>query len=93
VRRFGPNGSLHHLIDPATGEPARPGPLTVTVVAPDAARAEAHATALGISSPADAIEHVEANPSVSALYVPRNGEPLRLGELPIEEPRRLVFAA
>ena len=33
-RRFGPGRSLHHLIDPATGEPARGGPLTVTVVAP-----------------------------------------------------------
>ncbi len=49
VRRFGPGGSLHHLIDPATGEPAQPGPLAVTVVAPSAAEAEAHATALAIS--------------------------------------------
>ena len=32
-RRFGPGASLHHLIDPATGEPALPGPLSVTVVA------------------------------------------------------------
>ena len=41
----------------------------------------------------DAIEHVQANPSLSALYVPRDGEPLRLGELPLEESRRVVFAA
>jgi len=93
VRRFGPNRALHHLIDPATGEPAVRGPLTVTVVAADAARAEAHATALAMSSPEDAIEHVQANPSLSALYVPRDGEPLRLGELPLEESRRVVFAA
>ena len=38
VRRFGPGRSLHHLIDPATGEPAAPGPLAVTVVAPDGSR-------------------------------------------------------
>ena len=36
-RRFGPGGSLHHLIDPATGEPRpRAGPLAVTVVGPRA---------------------------------------------------------
>jgi FAD:protein FMN transferase len=93
VRRFGPHRSLHHLIDPTTGAPAVPGPLTVTVVASDAAQAEAHATALAISSLEDAIEHVEANQSLSALYVPRDGEPVQLGELPVEQPRRVVFAA
>src|SRR5581483_6575746 len=49
ARRFGPGGSLHHLIDPETGEPALAGPLTVTVVAPDAAEAEAHSTTLAIA--------------------------------------------
>ena len=34
ARRFGPAGSLHHLIDPDTGAPASRGPLAVTVVAP-----------------------------------------------------------
>ncbi|HYA09384.1 MAG TPA: FAD:protein FMN transferase, partial [Gaiellaceae bacterium] len=93
VRRFGPGGSLHHLIDPATGAPAQAGPLTVTVVAPDAADAEAHATALGISSPADAAAHVAAHPRISALYIPHAGEPLRLGEPPLARTRVLVRAA
>ena len=56
ARRFGPSGSLHHLIDPGTGAPASRGPLAVTVVAPDPAEAEGHATALGISSLAEADE-------------------------------------
>ena len=45
-RRFGPGGSLHHLIDPSTGAPARGGPLAVTVAGRrDAAGAEVHASA------------------------------------------------
>jgi thiamine biosynthesis lipoprotein len=93
VRRFGPGGSLHHLIDPATGEPAEAGPLTVTVVAPDAAEAEAHATALGISSPAAAAAHVAAHPHISALYIPRDGAMLPLGAPPLARTRVLVTAA
>ena len=93
VRRFGPGHSLHHLIDPATGEPAKPGPLAVTVVASHAAEAEAHATALAISSPADARAHVVANPQIAALVVPHVGEPFALGALPLAQTRALVRAA
>jgi thiamine biosynthesis lipoprotein len=93
IRRFGPGRSLHHLIDPATGEPAEPGPLAVTVVAPHAAEAEAHATALAISSPADARVHVAANPQIAALVVPHEGEPFALGDLPLAQTRVLVRVA
>ena len=93
VRRFGPDRALHHLIDPATGEPAKPGPLAVTVVAPHAAEAEAHATALAISSPADLRTHVAANPQIAALVVPHVGEPFSLGALPLAQTRVLVRAA
>jgi len=93
VRRFGPDRSLHHLIDPATGEPAAPGPLTVTVVAPDAAEAEAHATALAILPAAGATAHVAARPQLSALYIPHEGEPIPLGRPPLAETRFLVRAA
>ena len=51
ARRFGPARSLHHLIDPETGESALAGPLTVTVVAPDPVAAEVHATTLAIAGP------------------------------------------
>jgi thiamine biosynthesis lipoprotein len=87
LRRFGPGGSLHHLIDPATGEPARPGPLAVTVVAATAAEAEAHATALAISARADAAAHIAAHPMLSALFIPADGDPVALGPLPLAEQR------
>ncbi len=80
-RRFGPGRSLHHLIDPATGAPAGEGPLTVTVVGPDPARVEAHATALAISSLDRARDHLARFPELAALYVPSEGEPAALGWL------------
>lgn len=93
IRRFGPGRSLHHLIDPSTGAPAQPGPLAVTVVAPDAAEAEAHATALAIASPDDAAAHVASSPHISALVVPHTGDPVALGALPVARTRVLVRAA
>lgn len=80
-RRFGPDRSLHHLIDPATGAPAEEGPLAVTVVGLDLARTEAHATALAISSLDEARERLDGFPELSALYVPTVGEPVPLGHL------------
>ena len=93
ARRFGPAQSLHHLIDPETGEPALAGPLTVTVVAPSAAAAEIHATTLAIAGLGEAEEHVAARPSLSALYVPQAGASSFLGRLPLAPQRFLVSAA
>jgi thiamine biosynthesis lipoprotein len=87
-RRFGPGSGLHHLIDPATGLPAAPGPLTVTVVAPSTTIAETHATALAILPVERAAAFIERRPHISALLVQRDGSVLRLGDLPLE--RRLV---
>lgn len=83
ARRFGPGGELHHLIDPGTGAPAVAGPLAITVVAPDAAEAEGHATALAISSLDVARAHLSAFPEAAALYVPRHGAPVAIGKLPL----------
>jgi FAD:protein FMN transferase len=85
-RRFGPGGALHHLIDPATGAPAVPGPLSVTVVAADAAAAEAHATALAITPIAEAAGYVAARRRISALLVPAAGAPFMLGDVPAAPP-------
>jgi thiamine biosynthesis lipoprotein len=83
-RRFGPDLRQHHLIDPETGAPAGPGPLTVTAVAPDATLAETSATALAILPVADARGYVERRPWLSALLVPHEGRVERLGRLPLE---------
>jgi thiamine biosynthesis lipoprotein len=93
ARRFGPARSLHHLIDPETGESALAGPLTVTVVAPDPVAAEVHATTLAIAGPAEAEEHVNARPGISALYVPQIGPAIPLGRLPRVSERLVVRAA
>jgi thiamine biosynthesis lipoprotein len=93
VRRFGPRGSLHHLIDPTTGAPALLGPLAVTVVAPSPAEAEAHATALALSSLEDARALLGEHPHIAALYVPDDGSPVALGPLPVAPTRVRVRAA
>jgi thiamine biosynthesis lipoprotein len=85
-RRFGRGGELHHLIDPATGEPAVPGPLSVTVVASDAATAEAHATALAITPVIETPRYVAARRRISALVVPAAAAPFMLGDLPAGAP-------
>ena len=93
ARRFGPARSLHHLIDPETGESALAGPLTVTVVAPDPVAAEVHATTLAIAGPGEAEAHVSARPRISALYVPHFGPAMPLGRLPLAAERLVVSAA
>jgi thiamine biosynthesis lipoprotein ApbE len=85
-RRFGLAGELHHLIDPATGEPAVPGPLAATVVALNAVSAEAHATALAITPIAESSRYVAARPHISALIVPAAGTPFIAGDLPTGVP-------
>lgn len=92
-RRFGPERSLHHLIDPATGAPADSGPLAVTVVARNATEAETHATVLAISTLEEARMHVETSAALSALYVPHEGPPVQLGSLPVVPRIRLEVAA
>jgi thiamine biosynthesis lipoprotein len=91
-RRFGPDCSLHHLIDPTTGAPAESGPLAVTVVGPDPAQTEAHATALAISSLDEARDHLDAFSELSALYLPDADEPVALGGLALAQPTEPVAA-
>ena len=90
-RRFGPGSLLHHLIDPATGRPAGPGPLTVTVVAPTATVAEAHATALAILPVERAGAYLRERPWLAALLVHHDGELAHFGDLPLE--RQLTVGA
>ena len=87
TRRFGPGGRLHHLIDPATGVPADAGPLSVTVVAPTATEAEAHATALAVADLDQTRDQLAERPDLSALLIPQQGEPIVIGRLPLVRPR------
>jgi thiamine biosynthesis lipoprotein len=80
-RRFGPDRRLHHLIHPDTGEPAEGGPLAVTVVAPGAAEAEAHATALAITANEEIPAYLDERPWLAAVVVPDESEPFALGPL------------
>jgi FAD:protein FMN transferase len=90
ARRFGPHGELHHLIDPATGAPARAGPMSVTVVAVSATRAEVHATALAVLSVADARNYLASRPELSALLIPAVGDAVAIGRLPPARRRATV---
>ena len=90
TRRFGPGGTLHHLIDPATGTPADAGPLAATVVAGNAAEAEAHATALAITPVTHIAAYVRARPRLAALVLPATGPPITYGDMRLApEPRRV----
>lgn len=57
----------HHILDPATGRPAR-GAVAVTVIAPDATGADALATGLFVLGPARGLALVERLPGVEALF-------------------------
>lgn len=88
TRRFGPGRSLHHLIDPRTGFPAASASLAVTVVAPSAAEAEVHATALALGDLPAARAYVASRPALGVLWIARSGERIALGRLPIESNHR-----
>ncbi|MDA1263886.1 MAG: FAD:protein FMN transferase [Planctomycetota bacterium] len=62
----------HHILDPRTGAPAR-GCMTATVVAPDAALADALATALCVEGPSG-LRWIEALPRLEALVVDMDGK-------------------
>ena len=82
-RRLGLRGEGHHLIDPATGRPAAPGPLSVTVVAPSAGEAEAHATALAIMPLDQGAAYLAGRPRLSAIVVPATRPPFTIGRPPL----------
>jgi thiamine biosynthesis lipoprotein len=68
----------HHIIDPATDQPARSDVLRITVVAGNAVEAEMHATALFLAGSADAVEEAEAL-GLTAIVVTDAGRTLITG--------------
>lgn len=63
----------HHILDPRTGYPAT-GAMSATVIAQDAAYADALATSLCVLEPAAGIELVESLARVEALVVGLDGK-------------------
>ncbi len=66
----------HHIIDPRTGLPADTDLLTVTVVAPDAIRAEAAAKAVLILGSEAGMDWLESNPDLAGILILQSGETL-----------------
>lgn len=62
----------HHILDPRTGYPST-GCISATVVAPDAAFADALATALAVLGPEEGLPIVEGLERVEALLVDMDG--------------------
>nr|WP_303652488.1 FAD:protein FMN transferase [Paludisphaera mucosa] len=68
-QRFEADGRTYgHILDPRTGEPAA-GPASVTVLAPDAAEADALSTALYVMGPEAARDLVARRPEVGVVFV------------------------
>lgn len=62
----------HHILDPATGQPAR-GCRSVTVLAPTAAEADACSTAAFVLGPERGLDFLRARPGVRGLIVDAAG--------------------
>jgi thiamine biosynthesis lipoprotein len=70
IQQFEVNGRRYgHILDPRTGEPADGGPISVTVLAPTAAEADALSTAFYLLGPEGAASYLAARPEVGALFV------------------------
>jgi thiamine biosynthesis lipoprotein len=63
----------HHILDPATGQPAR-GCQSVTVLAPTAAEADACATAAFVLGPSKGLAFLRSRPGVRGVVVGADGE-------------------
>jgi thiamine biosynthesis lipoprotein len=63
----------HHILDPATGQPARDC-QSVTVLAPSAAEADACATAAFVLGPSKGLAFLRARPGVRGVIVGADGQ-------------------
>ncbi|MCA9919760.1 MAG: FAD:protein FMN transferase [Anaerolineales bacterium] len=73
-RRWQQNGrTVHHLIDPRTGQPAETDLLTATVLAKTAVRAEAWATAALVLGKSAALQRL-AEKNLAAALIDQHGE-------------------
>lgn len=63
----------HHILDPATGRPAR-GCISATIIAPTALVADALATGVFVLGPTEGLELIEKLPGVEGIIVGSAGE-------------------
>ncbi len=79
VHRWGPDDAArHHLLDPATGEPARTDVVQATVIAATAREAEAWAKAVVIRGTVAGLDLVEHSAALGAIILHRDGRILAL---------------
>ena len=63
----------HHIFDPRTGRPVAGGCMSASVTAPDAALADAVATAVCVLGPELGLQLVESLPRIDAILVDMEG--------------------
>lgn len=77
-QRFEEGGRVYgHLIDPRTGEPPEDGPLSVSVLAPTAAEADALSTAFYLLGTDAVAPYVAEHPGIGVLFLVRGDDPSR----------------
>jgi FAD:protein FMN transferase len=77
-QRFEEGGRVYgHLIDPRTGEPPENGPLSVTVLAPTAAEADALSTAFYLLGPEATEKYVAKHPGIGVVMLLSGDDPTR----------------
>lgn len=83
-RYFIQNGiRYHHLLDPATGRPAREC-ISVTIIAPTALAADALATGVFILGPTQGLKLIEELPDVEGIIVNSQGRTYKSAGLNLE---------
>ncbi len=77
-QQFEEGGRVYgHLIDPRTGEPPEAGPLSVTVLAPTAAEADALSTAFYLLGTGETAAYITKHPEVGVIFLLRGDDPTR----------------
>ena len=63
-----------HILDPRTGQPERTNLLSVTVLAPDCATADAYATAFMVLGHEKSAQIVKQHPELEAWFIVADGD-------------------
>lgn len=74
---IGEDGALyHHILDATNGMPADPGLLSVTIISPSSADADAMSTLCFLLGPAEGMELVEETEGTEAVFLTMDGQTL-----------------